>query len=246
MTINLFGREITIKREFIAVAIALIVIIAGLIGYSIDRSGHKIIIDSESDKVNAEKIDIEKSEEAGTIQRELETQKPEEEIKVYVVGRVKNPGIVTLKKGDLINDAIIAAGGAEDDADLENINLVYKLTGNVMLRIRSRDEVKNDPDKGSAAGIGVNIITDSGSAVVSSEEGDGNYNGNNNNRGKININTATIDELDTLPGIGKATAKDIVDYREKNGGFKDIRDITKVPGIKEGRFNSIKDLITVD
>jgi len=246
MTINLFGREFSIKREFIAVAIALIVIIAGIIGYSIDRSGHKIIIDAESDKADVEEINIEKTEEAGTIQRELEDQKPEEEIKVYVVGRVKNPGIVTLKKGDLINDAIMAAGGVEDDADLENINLVYKLTGNVMLRIRSQDEVKNDPGKGSDAGIGVSIITDSGSAVVSSNEGDNNNNSNNNSGGKININTATIDELDTLPGIGKATARDIVDYREKNGNFKNIRDITKVPGIKEGRFNSIKDLITVD
>ncbi|HHW48420.1 MAG TPA: competence protein ComEA [Clostridiaceae bacterium] len=243
MTIHLLGREITVKREIVAISAVLIIIIAGIIGYSIERSGHKIIIDAESDKAGKEEISIEKDEQSGTVQGGLETQEPVEEIKVYVVGCVKNPGIVTLKKGDLINDAIIAAGGADEDADLENINLVYKLTSNAMLRIRSRDEVRKDSGKGSEAGTGVSIETGTGSgAVVISNEG----NGSNNNDGKININTATIDELDTLPGIGKATAREIVDYREKNGNFKDITDIMKVPGIKEGRFNNIKDLITVD
>jgi len=243
MTINIFGREVTIKREIVAAIIAFVVIITGLIGYSIERSGHKIIIDAESDKAGKEEIEIEKYEQTGTVQDGRETQEPADEIKVYVVGRVKKPGIVTLRKGDLINDAILAAGGAEDDADLENINLVYKLTDNVMLKIRSRDEVKEDYGNGSEAGTGASIVTGTGNgAVVSSNEGKS----NNSNGSKININTASIDELDTLPGIGKATAKDIVDYREKNGNFKDIRDIMKVPGIKEGRFNNIKDLITVD
>jgi len=62
----------------------------------------------------------------------------------------------------------------------------------------------------------------------------------------VNINTAGVDELDTLPGIGEAKARDIIAYREKHGRFGRIEDIMKVPGIKQNRFESIKDFITVD
>jgi competence protein ComEA len=63
---------------------------------------------------------------------------------------------------------------------------------------------------------------------------------------KVNINTAGIEELDTLNGIGEATARDIIEYREKNGGFKKIEDIMKITGIKESKFNKIKDSICVE
>ncbi|MCX7922511.1 MAG: helix-hairpin-helix domain-containing protein [Clostridia bacterium] len=86
---------------------------------------------------------------------------------------------------------------------------------------------------------GIEIVKDSGGVVanevVIAAKSDG----------KININTATIKELDSLSGIGESIAQDIIDYREKNGGFKSINDIMKVAGIKEKTFNKIKDRITV-
>lgn len=237
---KILGYEISAKKGIIVVFIIFAIIIVGIIGYAIDRSGKKIIIEAKSEKDSKEKIEIGKKEE-DTLSDSTEKFEHIEEINIYVVGCVEKPGIVTIKKGDMINDAIIAAGGVKDNADLQNINLVYKLTGNVMLRIRSVEEVSKEPDGGSEAGSGVKIIKDSGGAVVENSKSSGLA-----DDGKVNINTASGAELESLPGIGKATAKDILAYREKNGDFKSIEDIKKVPGIKEGRFNSIKDYITVD
>jgi len=97
----------------------------------------------------------------------------------------------------------------------------------------------------SGAGAGVVIIRDSGNVEIL-DNNSGQANGSKAVGGKININTASAEELDTLPGIGRATAADIIEYREKHGKFKKIEDIMKVTGIKENKFNKIKDYITVD
>jgi competence protein ComEA len=167
-----------------------------------------------------------------------------EKIDVYVTGCVNKPGIVSLKKGQLINDAIVAAGGATSDADLKNINLVYKLESNVMLYIKSKDETESINEQ-SEGGAGVRITQDSGGAVVYGESS-GTSSTGAGSKGKVNINKADMSQLITLPGVGEATARDIIEYREKNGKFKTIEDIMKVPRIKEGRFNAIKDLIVVE
>ncbi len=195
----------------------------------------------------------------------------EDMINIYVVGCVKNPGIVQLKKGQLIDDAIKKAGGATSDADLNTINLVYKLNENLMLNILPKAgtgaatkattgtgtgagtgattkattnvssktaATTNASNASQEAGAGVLITRDSGGSVVNETM--------EKTNAKVNINTATAAELDTLPGIGEATAGDIIDYREKNGAYKQIQDIMKVTGIKESKFNKIKDHITVE
>lgn len=161
-----------------------------------------------------------------------------DEIKVYVVGCVKRPGIVTLTKGQMICDAVREAGGLTEDADAENINMVYTLNENVMLVIKSKNER-------NAAGEGAVVHSGSGPDAEVIGGGDDAHDGRNDIR-LVNINTAGIDELDTLPGIGEAKARDIIAYREKHGRFNRIEDIMKVPGIKQNRFESIKDYITVD
>ncbi|HOQ06256.1 MAG TPA: helix-hairpin-helix domain-containing protein [Clostridiales bacterium] len=161
-----------------------------------------------------------------------------DEIKVYVVGCVKNPGIVTLTKGQMICDAVREAGGLTEDADADNINMVYSLNENVMLVIKSKNE-------NNAAGEGALVRSDSGPGAEVIGSGDDTPAGRNGIK-PVNINTAGIDELDTLPGIGEAKARDIIAYREKHGRFNRIEDIMKVPGIKQNRFESIKDYITVD
>lgn len=239
MTINLFGIQIRIKKEAMLVGVMFLAIVTGLIGFTIARNGGEIVIEERG----SGKIEIlaeTPAEETGTGKGNADMKEAaKDEIKVYVVGCVRNPGIVTIARGGLVDDAVREAGGATEEADLDNINLVYKLRDNVMIYIYSKNEARTR-DKGSEAGSGIRIISDSGGAVVNSGA-DANAAG-----AKVNINTASQNELDTLPGIGPATAKEIIAYREKNGFFKSIKDIMKVPGIKENKYNNIKNYITVE
>lgn len=251
MTFNIFGLKIELRKEIIIVIVISFVFLAGLGGYLIVKSNRDIIIDSKSQAIEETKeVTPDSSLKSETITggnpekvSSNDTGEKAEEIKIYVTGCVKNQGIVTLIKGQLIDDALRLAGGATKEADLGSINLVYKLEENTMLYIKSRKEIQSvsqSANDAGEAGKGIKIIKDSGGAVVN-ENRQASISG-----GKININKASIDELDTLPGIGQATAQDIISYRENNGPFKTIQDIMKVPRIKETRFEKIKDFITID
>lgn len=187
------------------------------------------------------------------------------EIKVYIIGCVNNPGIYTLKEGQLLYEAIEAAGGVTEEADLQNINMVYPLTQNIMMNILPKNsqgtEVaeENKIDNKDEAGSGVQIIRDTGDGIIkfTSKEIGSDKNNTTDNieadidnsvnvRGKININIASVDELATLPGIGRSIAENIVEYRKSKGKFSKIEDIMNVTGIKEKRFDQIKNFITVD
>lgn len=153
--------------------------------------------------------------------------------------------------------------------------MVYELSENVMLYIKSREEPEQKASDKSVQkatektaqkvtqktadstvqkiqtvkGTDAVVVVKSGESAVIVGEGDNGSGDGYNENGKIkpvNINTATADELDTLPGVGAATAKDIIAFREKNEGFKKIEDIMRVPRIKQARFDSIKDYITVE
>ncbi len=220
--------DINIKKEVAGLTAAFVIITVVIITYVYQQNKGEIIIDTSNDHslqtVYETKNEAEASQKAETIQ-------------VYVTGCVKNPGVITIEKGLIIEDAIEAAGGATEDADLENINLVYILNKNVMLRIKSKSE--DDAITISEAGPGLDMIYDSAGAVSD-------YAGESNSNSLININTASIIELQNLPGIGEQTAKNIIDFRNENGSFEKEEDIMKVPGIKENKFRSIKDFITVD
>ncbi|MBE0069567.1 helix-hairpin-helix domain-containing protein [Thermoanaerobacterium thermosaccharolyticum] len=155
---------------------------------------------------------------AGNTNEIVSNEKPKE-IKVYVTGLVKSPGVYTMKDGDRIDDAIKLAGGALEGADLSNINLAEKVKDEQMIKISKVGE-----DNSSTGGIGDVKKAD----------------------GKININKATKEELDTLPGIGEITAQRIIDFREQHGNFQKIEDIMNVSRIGPKLFEQIKDKITVD
>ncbi|MFO7611624.1 MAG: helix-hairpin-helix domain-containing protein [Clostridia bacterium] len=148
-------------------------------------------------------------------------------VRIYVAGEVVSPGIIEIEKGSTILDAVEACGGFTEDAS-PNINLVYVLNKNVTLVIKS------NRDGGGAA-----ILENAGEAVVIEEE-------NGIIEGRININNADIDALCMLPGIGEATAADIISHREKHGRFNKIEDIMNVKGIKESKFEKIEDYICVE
>lgn len=143
-----------------------------------------------------------------------------EKIKVHIAGSVVNEGIIELEEGDRIADAIKEAGGTTADANLNKINLAYKLQDGQKIYIPNQNEEDEQNDN-------EDIIT------------------NINETNKININTATQTELEALPGIGPSTAIKIINYRNTNGKFKKIEDIKNVPGIGEAKFQNIEEQITV-
>lgn len=154
---------------------------------------------------------------------------------VYIVGEVKKPGIYLIAKGTFLYQLVEMAGGLSSNAARNSINLAFLIPGNQMIKIPSIKDVSSGNIGGTSDQI---IITkDNGFEATSSSA--------NNANAKVNINTATSEQLETLPGVGAATAQMIIDYRTKNGGFKIIQDIMKISGIKESKYNQIKDRITV-
>ena len=146
-------------------------------------------------------------------------------LRVYVTGAVLRPDVYQLNTGSIVKDAVQAAGGVTDDADLVRINLAQELQDQQQIYVPCVGEDEPPPP---VAG---------GESSSSSRSVDPS--------GKININTALTEELDTLPGIGPAFAQRIVEYREANGPFKSIEEITNVSGIGDVTFQKIKDCITV-
>lgn len=148
------------------------------------------------------------------------------EIIVHVTGAVKNQGIVKLEEGARILDAINAAGGTINEADLSKINLAYKVEDGQKIYVPNIND-KQDVES---------ITKDAGENVIEN---------NNSKSSKVNINTASQTELETLSGVGPSTALKIINYREENGDFEKIEDIKNVPGIGDAKFESLKESICV-
>lgn len=149
------------------------------------------------------------------------------EISVYICGYVKSPDVIKVKEGTRLDEAIRMVGGANGEADLTAVNLAYKLADEDMIYIPKKGE---KPQNTSKAIPGVSTVKN----IVQ------------NKPSKVNINTASESELDTLSGVGPSTAKAIIQYRSESGSFKSIEDIKNVSGIGDGKFDKIKDDITVE
>ena len=160
----------------------------------------------------------EEQEENVPKEDKMETKEPLE-IKVDISGAVKKPGIVTLKEGDRVEDAILKAGGTTEKADENRFN---------------RAKFLQDGEHIIIPQIGEEINIETSQSLSTP---------NKNN--KININTATKDELTKLSGIGEALSERIIKYRQKNNGFKNIEEIMEVNGIGQNKFQQIKDDIKI-
>ncbi len=149
---------------------------------------------------------------------------------VHVVGSVQAPGMVELEAGQRVSDAVQAAGGFSPEADQLSVNLARQVEDGEQIVVGSVQE-------GTAS---------SGSAQSSSSSFEqGGKSGTSAASGKVNINTATVEQLTTLKGVGEATAQKIIDYRQQNGSFKKIEDLKNVSGIGDKRYAALKDSITV-
>ncbi len=150
-------------------------------------------------------------------------------MRVDVSGAVQKPGIYTLPTGSIVADAIAAAGGPATDADLDRINKAMALQDGAQVYVPSTAEVAPLPLLNMAPSA--TVAPTMTSTESASEPGV-----------RVNINTATLEELDTLPGVGPATAQRIVDGRPYNT----IEDLMRVKGIGEATFGKLKDHITVE
>ena len=146
-------------------------------------------------------------------------------IYVDVGGEVKNPSVVELPDGSRVTDAITAAGGLTEQADLTDINRAAFVSDGEKIYIPS--QVSELEDDGLSVGEG------GGGGTAKSSDG------------RININTADSTQLQELTGVGPATAEKIIDYRKQNGRFQSIEDIKNVSGIGDKTYEKLKDHIKV-
>ena len=221
-------KDFKLKDNKIIVVVCIIIIIIFFCVFFYTRSN----LESEYNEVN--NYDI--------LQNETNIEENEDDTKIFVhvTGAVKNEGIVEIKEEGRIADAVEAANGFTEEADISQINLAYKLEDGQKIYIPSiKDEKIKEEEKvlekeyvTDEAGDDI-IIEDDISSVKSKKDG------------KININTAMESELEEIPGVGESTAKKIIEYRKNNGKFKEIEDIKNVSGIGDSKFENMKEKICV-
>ena len=185
-------------------------------------------ISLEEDGEEASSGEEDSPEKTGEETRE-KGHKPEQEtdaIFVYVCGQVAAPGVYELSAGARVYQAIERAGGTLEGASPESLNLAQQAEDGQKIYVPSKEEAE----------AGTFPQDDSWGAASSSREQGG---------GKVNLNTAGLEELMTLTGIGQTRAEAIITYREEEGAFQAPEDIMKVDGIKEGIYEKLKDEITV-
>jgi competence protein ComEA len=138
---------------------------------------------------------------------------------VHVVGAVRRPGLYRLREGSRIADVLARAGGATRRADLTVVNLAAPLSDGVQVVV---------PRRLPAAAAAAAPAAGSSAAVP---------------QGPVHLNTATLEQLDALPGIGPVTAQKILDYRQQNGGFASVDELDAVPGIGPARMEQLREVV---
>ena len=230
------------KRKIIIFVVSILIISILFIIYVINRNSEKNMIDLNSLIGEEDKTELNSKQEIITNEENsiniINEKQSYETIVVHITGEVKKEGVIYLEKGARIIDAIKEAGGETKQADLSQVNLAYELKDGQKLYIPNKNEK-----------ISEYIIDESGQNMgESTRSGESELNNNEekyNKNIKVNINSATLEELDNLPGIGPALANRIIEYREENGKFKNIEDIQNVKGIGESKYKDIKEKIVV-
>jgi len=164
-------------------------------------------------------------------------------VRVHVAGAVVHPGVYTVSSSARVVDAVKAAGGATSRADLERINLAQTIvdTEQVFVPFRSTRTTKITVAprlRPSRTTVPVSVPTIPGALPIIGVP-------TTTVTPLINLNSATSDQLDTLPGVGPSTAKAIISYRNRKGPFRKVEDLLNVPGIGPSKVAAIRDQVTV-
>lgn len=156
------------------------------------------------------------------------------EFPIHVAGAVKSPGVIYCSRYQLVEDALREVGGELEEADLSQVNLAAPLQPNTQLYIPRKGEEYDTSRLGvyAATAPQPNPLASSDPAVPAASS-------------LINLNTADLRELDSLPGVGPATAQNIVDYRNAVGGFKSVDELDNVKGIGPKKMEAIRPLVEV-
>lgn len=144
---------------------------------------------------------------------------------VHVVGAVRRPGLYRLRDGSRVADAVARAGGATRDAELAAVNLAAPLVDGTQVLVPQRVGTGSEPVPATGAGESAGLAPGGIGA-------------------KVSLSSATVEQLDTLPGVGPVTAQKIVDYRTAHGPFSSVDDLDAVPGIGPARIEQLRDLVT--
>ena len=137
---------------------------------------------------------------------------------VHVVGAVRRPGLYHLREGSRIADAVRRAGGATRKADTSLVNLAAPVSDGVQVVVPRRVPATGAPD-----------VAPAGTPAAA--------------QGPVHLSTATLEQLDALPGIGPVTAQKILDYRQENGGFASVDELDAVPGIGPARMEQLREVV---
>ena len=189
-------------------------------------------------KNTADYIEAEESLESDTenfrVEQDTENQAivEEDQIKenllyVYVCGAIQNPGVYSMPEGSRVCDIFETAGGFSSNAATDYWNQARLLTDGEMIYVPTREEVKERNLTGDTSSVSLQNTDDS-------------------NQNKINLNTASKEQLMTIPGIGEAKASAILSYRQANGSFSSIEEIKNVEGIKDGVYAKMKEYIVIN
>ena len=231
-------------KKIVIILVILIIITITSIKYYLDT--HKA------------EIDVVEKEEVIEIKKEEKKEDNTEKIYVDIKGAVKNPGVYELDKDTRTNILVSKAGGLTEEADTTYINLAKKLKDEMVVVIYTKDQIKKAKAKDTLAIKEVNntcicpkitndvcIAKEDTTTTTSNNKEEKETNNNQKEEKKVNINTATIEELQTLQGVGESKAKAIIEYRETNGKYSKIEDIMNVSGIGESLYEKIKNNITI-
>ena len=206
---------------------------------SCQRQEETLLLSEDKTKQEESVQEPEKKEDSGKEPDVPEEDAAPQQICVFLCGAVNQPGVYYLKEGARLYEGIAAAGGFSEDADEDWWNQAAVLPDGSRIQIYTREETEVFREAGQNPGsAGEDTALASGNgAEPKADEAAG-------EPGRVNINTASQEELQTVPGIGEVKAKAILSYREEHGEFSSAEDIKQVPGIKGKTYEKIKNYIS--
>lgn len=241
------------NKYWLCIIGCLILIILGIIIFSIYIYQNKSVKCSD-DKLSYN-VDFAEKNLDETVDENENELKENKCLYVDIKGSIEKPGVYCFDEETIVNDAIVAAGGFNDDAILNNINLSKKIENEMVIYVFSKSEIKEvqkyeftEQAKNDSVVKTEDIYIDKSIKEKDSIIDDSCLEQSNGKSDEnivlVNINTASLDELMSLNGIGESKAKDIIAYREQSV-FKTIEDLKNVSGIGDSTFESIKNFITI-
>lgn len=209
------------ERIVYAAGLVLLLFIVGFVGKSYVNKPADIVFEKQSDAASAP------------------ASQPQTEMQVHVAGCVVKPGLYKLSGDPRVSDALQAAGGAKPEADLEQLNLAAKVVDGTQLFVPAKAKVEPEkvaePYQGGPKSAVVQTYSSHPVDVHPSSGGHKNPSPNS-----ISLNSASLSQLQQLPGVGPATAQKILDYRQEHGGFSSVEELMAVKGIGPKKMENMR------